>query len=259
MITNRLRQVFYAVSTPSSAVSNPAAQKALITAAGMAGEGFEEFYSEVAHKLLNDSFLASDARTWDEVLGDAGRSALLGAVVSGLVSGVSHLTNPTPQELADYVEDSVRNVGLDTDTDLVSEPVDVNSEKFAVDTKTGEAYNTQYDVVLKLRADWSDIQIAEATEKINALSNAMTVKTKVVRSSRSARTLYESVYGKGSIPKGHDIDHVIDLQLGGFDDISNLKPLDRSVNRSLGKQIQNAIKQYPDGTRFGHFYFQENE
>lgn len=132
----------YVKNAVRKAVADPATQKALITAAGIMGEGFEGFCSEIGNKLLNDGFLASDARTWDEVLGDAGRSALLGAVVSGLVSGVSHLTNPTPQELADYVEDSVRNVGLDTDTDLVSEPVDVNSEKFEVDTGIGEAYNS---------------------------------------------------------------------------------------------------------------------
>ncbi len=34
--------------------------------------------------------------------------------------------------------------------------------------------------------------------------------------------------------------------IGGFDDVSNMKPLDLSVNRSLGVQIQNAIKGYPN-------------
>lgn len=33
----------------------------------------------------------------------------------------------------------------------------------------------------------------------------------------------------------------------------NMNPLDRSVNRSLGAQINNAIKKYPDGTVFGKF------
>ena len=49
------------------------------------------------------------------------------------------------------------------------------------------------------------------------------------------------------------MDHVIDLQLGGADVIVNMEPLVRSVNRSLGAQIQNAIKNYPDGTVFGRF------
>ena len=50
-----------------------------------------------------------------------------------------------------------------------------------------------------------------------------------------------------------NLDHTIDLQLGGADDILNMKPLDMSVNRSLGVQIKNAIKKYPDGTEFGKF------
>ena len=37
-------------------------------------------------------------------------------------------------------------------------------------------------------------------------------------------------------------------QLGGSDEISNLWLLDRSVNRSLGKQIERAIREYPYGT-----------
>lgn len=45
-----------------------------------------------------------------------------------------------------------------------------------------------------------------------------------------------------------DIDHIIDLQLGGADDVSNMKGLDKSVNRSLGKQINILIKELPNGT-----------
>ena len=50
-----------------------------------------------------------------------------------------------------------------------------------------------------------------------------------------------------------DIDHIIDLQLGGKNELSNLSPLDRSVNRSLGAQIKNQIKDYEIGTEFGTF------
>lgn len=55
------------------------------------------------------------------------------------------------------------------------------------------------------------------------------------------------------MPQGKDVDHTIDLQLGGADDILNMNPLDMSVNRSLGKQIQNQIKDYPYGTDFDKF------
>lgn len=53
--------------------------------------------------------------------------------------------------------------------------------------------------------------------------------------------------------KSHDVDHIIELQLGGADELSNMEPLDRSVNRSLGSQIHHAIKKHPVGTVFGEF------
>lgn len=37
---------------------------------------------------------------------------------------------------------------------------------------------------------------------------------------------------------GEDVDHMLDLQLGGEDTISNMWPLNDRVNRSLGRQIQ---------------------
>ncbi len=46
---------------------------------------------------------------------------------------------------------------------------------------------------------------------------------------------------------------MIELQLGGADKLSNMEPLDRSVNRSLGSQIHHAIKNYPEGTVFNKF------
>ena len=49
--------------------------------------------------------------------------------------------------------------------------------------------------------------------------------------------------------RGSDVDHVIELQLGGADDILNMNPLDMSVNRSLGAQIGNQIRGLEPGTR----------
>ena len=92
--------------------------------------------------------------------------------------------------------------------------------------------------------------------KVKALSNAYTVKTPANRGGTSASSRYKSAYGKTSVPNNHDVDHTIDLQLGGADDILNMNPLDMSVNRSLGVQIQNAIKPYPIGTVFGKFTIQ---
>ena len=116
-----------------------------------------------------------------------------------------------------------------------------------------ESSSKPVDIELKHKEGWTPVQKAEAEAKLKALSEAYTVKTPVNRSGTSASSRYKSVYGKASVPIGYDVDHVIDLQLGGADVIVNMEPLDRSVNRSLGAQIQNAIKNYPDGTVFGRF------
>jgi hypothetical protein len=42
---------------------------------------------------------------------------------------------------------------------------------------------------------------------------------------------------------------MVDLQLGGSDTVNNMWPLDSSVNRSLGAQIQHLIKDLPIDTR----------
>ena len=112
------------------------------------------------------------------------------------------------------------------------------------------------DIELKYKDGWTAAQKAEADAKVKALSNATTVKTPVNRGGTSAASKYKSAYGKASVPSGYDVDHTIDLQLGGADDILNMNPLDMSVNRSLGVQNKNAIKDYPDGTVFGQFTIQ---
>jgi hypothetical protein len=46
-----------------------------------------------------------------------------------------------------------------------------------------------------------------------------------------------------------DIDHRLDIQLGGSDIRSNFRTLDRSVNRSAGRQVQHQTRDWPEGTR----------
>jgi hypothetical protein len=105
-----------------------------------------------------------------------------------------------------------------------------------------------YDAELSYKEDWTPEQRAEADAKCKALSDADTVKTKVERND-SPSVEYKKAFGKDSIPAGKDIDHTIDLQLGENPDVKvNGKPLDKSVNRSLGKQIGYLIKDFDYGT-----------
>ena len=109
------------------------------------------------------------------------------------------------------------------------------------------------DVELKYKDGWTAAQKAEADAKVKALTEANTVKTPATRSGTSASSRYKSAYGNDTVPNGYDVDHTIDLQLGGADDILNMNPLDTSVNRSLGVQIKNAIRDYDVGTVFDKF------
>ncbi|KAA1247219.1 polymorphic toxin-type HINT domain-containing protein [Aquimarina sp. RZ0] len=103
-----------------------------------------------------------------------------------------------------------------------------------------------YDLTLKFKDDWSKTQKKVAKEKAEALTKA---PTKVVKSpARKSGTRKTFKKKGGKVKKGQDVDHTVELQLGGVDDVSNMKALDSSVNRSFGRQIQNQIKDLPAGT-----------
>jgi len=103
---------------------------------------------------------------------------------------------------------------------------------------------------LGYKAGWSAEQIAAADAKVAALDQAaqsgQLSVTAVERGGTSAASMWRAAGGE--IPSAADIDHVIDLQLGGSDALSNLSPLDASVNRSLGAQIACQIRGLAVGT-----------
>jgi len=103
------------------------------------------------------------------------------------------------------------------------------------------------DLTLKYKKGWSAAQRAEAAAKAQILNDSETVVTDAERAGTSAASRYRQA--GGNIPPGNDVDHVIDLQLGGADSVPNMSPLDASVNRSLGSQIHHRIKNLPVGTR----------
>jgi hypothetical protein len=95
-------------------------------------------------------------------------------------------------------------------------------------------------VDLKYKDSWSPAQRAAADEKVAALNNASPLKVTQVDRSGSAADAWRAG-GNQTVP-GPDIDHIVDLQLGGADDILNMNPLDLSVNRSLGAQIAAQLR-----------------
>jgi filamentous hemagglutinin len=103
---------------------------------------------------------------------------------------------------------------------------------------------------LRYKSGWNAAQRSAADEKVGALNDAASSGglrvTAVQRSGTSASSRYRSA--GGTVPRGADVDHTIDLQLGGLDDVANMSPLERSVNRSLGSQIMWQLKSVEPGT-----------
>ena len=107
-----------------------------------------------------------------------------------------------------------------------------------------------YDLDLSYKDGWSEAQKAAADEKIAALNETEMKVSEVQRGTTSAAETFRNA--GNTIPDGCDIDHTKDLQLGGIDDITNMNPLDSSVNRSLGSQINHLIKDMDIGTIINH-------
>jgi len=119
--------------------------------------------------------------------------------------------------------------------------------KIAVEAAKSADDIPKVNIVLKYKDGWSAEQKAAAAEKVKALSEAETTVVKNPQRASNLRNRYKKA--GNTIEANEDVDHIIDLQLGGVDDIlTNTKPLDASVNRSLGKQINDRIKDLPEGT-----------
>ena len=108
---------------------------------------------------------------------------------------------------------------------------------------------------LTYKPGWSAAQRIAADSKVAVLNRANPVVSSSTRSGTSAASRYRAA--GNDVPTGSDVDHILDLQLGGADDLANLAPLDMSVNRSLGSQISNAIRGAEPGTPVGPFTIME--
>jgi RHS repeat-associated protein len=102
---------------------------------------------------------------------------------------------------------------------------------------------------LKMKESWTKAQRKQAKMKAKQLTSSPTVVTKASKAKRSGTQ--SKFRKKEGLDSSTDADHTQELQLGGKDVMSNMQGLDSSVNKSFGKQIQNAIKDMPEGTKIG--------
>jgi hypothetical protein len=187
---------------------------------------------------------AATNATWYAIDGDFGAAGLsLAAAVPGL--GFTKIAKATASAKA-------------STTALNTERVAAESEKVAKAARWWRPNRPWKDcdllqegvIRLKYKAGWSAAQRKAADQKVKAIYEAgqrgELAKTRVTRSSASAKSRYEGSGGR--VRDGHDVDHTVELQLGGADDRSNMKPLDASVNRSIGKQIELQLANVDYGT-----------
>jgi len=98
---------------------------------------------------------------------------------------------------------------------------------------------------LKLPASMAD----ELPAYQQAAQDGSLVKTQSSTLPRSqARQMWEDI--NGPVPDGFDVDHIIQRQHGGADDISNLQLKPSSLNRSQGAQAMHLNKADSYGTKY---------
>lgn len=143
-------------------------------------------------------------------------------------------------------------IDADVRAELTQATDELNTAKAALDDTEAadQAAEGGLSLSLKYKPGWDAAQHAAADAKVGALNDAARSgglrATQVERSGTSAASRYSRA--GGNIPAGADIDHTIDLQLGGQDELGNMSPLNFSVNRSLGSQIGWQLRDVPMGT-----------
>lgn len=85
--------------------------------------------------------------------------------------------------------------------------------KKAIESTTKAAEDVGVNLSLKYKAGWGLAQRAEAGAKVQILNNSATVVRQTQRGGTSARTMF--MKAGGDVPVGSDVDHMVDLQLGG--------------------------------------------
>ena len=108
-----------------------------------------------------------------------------------------------------------------------------------------------YDLHFYYKRGWDGSQIADADSKILAYNKAASKgelkNTKNYNRDPSIVAGYRADNAAIKPPGKPDVDHIIDLKLGGKDSYSNLTWFDLSVNRSFGSQVGRTTNALPNG------------
>jgi len=165
---------------------------------------------------------------------------LSGSPIAGIALGISSSLGASPA-----TQDLIYGLGNSADGLVMA----YGGVRGAAIPGNNSQTNLSVEMNLRLRymSEWTAEQRAAADLKVGVLDISNAAVSQGVRGGKSGRSMFARE--NGPIVRSNDIDHLIDLQLGGSHTLPNLWPLDASVNRSLGAQIQNQIQGLPPGTR----------
>jgi hypothetical protein len=168
--------------------------------------------------------------------GDAGSNVQANLNTGALISTVGMATG-----VGAVGASVVRSVSRSIDGE-VDNALDINLERAG---GSGDINNISQDLELTYKNNWTEEQRRIADIKVQQLTESQTTVTHNI--GRTGRP--QSEYRRNNeMPTNTDADHIKDLQLGGKDVNENIQTLDSSVNRSVGSQIQQRIKDLPEGT-----------
>ena len=125
-------------------------------------------------------------------------------------------------------------------------------------SKTDEVANKIDDgvnLVVKGKSSWTASQNSAAATKAQTLTDDVSTVVTHNPVARESNLRSKFIKAGGQVSTSEHVDHKIDLQLGGTNAMSNLGPLDKSVNMSFGSQINKQIKMLPDATRVNKVTF----
>jgi len=110
-------------------------------------------------------------------------------------------------------------------------------------------------LTIHCRSSWTPDEVEQAEQKVQDLDSAARrgdlAKTDVSGASRSEA---KSFRDNNVVPSGADVDHVLELQVGGQDVSTNLRALSSRVNRSIGSQIRAQLAGVAYGTRISRVF-----
>jgi len=224
--------------------------QALLNSFGLAGAFYGGATSTVVKGVVAESRTVGNVQlpSWYRTEGSA--SAGFVSTGGGLPEGATRVINTRTGNYEVLVGDKLY---METSSGLVPKVGGRLAPLAEAERAIAGAKSTASDGVdlsLTYKSGWTDAQRAAADAKVNILNDADTVLTTPVRSGTSAASRYRQA--GNTVPPGSDVDHMVDLQLGGTDTTPNMSPLDKSVNRSLGAQIYQQTKGLPPGTKINN-------